>query len=123
MSPAETSGYLLMAGGLAWVLVGIVGLVGRIGMISTIPVRTSGEREMTTRLQKFIEIGSSGGLGRSAYVLYASALPRPAEGTEWQRIDSFSAAEEVLNDPGLKTVFKTAIENGFAVVEVEADEK
>jgi hypothetical protein len=78
---------------------------------------------MTTRLQKFIEIGSSGGLGRSAYLLDVSALPRPAKGTEWQKIDSFSAAEEVLNDPGLKTVFKTALENGFAVVEMKADEK
>jgi hypothetical protein len=83
-----------------------------------------GEGEMTTRLQKFIEIGSSSeGPGRAAYVLDVSALPRPAKGMEWQKIDSFSAAEEVLNDPGLKTVFKTAIENGFAVVEVKADEK
>jgi hypothetical protein len=38
-----------------------------------------------------------------------------------QRIDSFSAAEEVLNDPGLKSVFKTALDNGFAVVLNETD--
>ena len=31
MSPAETSAYLLMAGGLIWVLVGIAGLVWRRG--------------------------------------------------------------------------------------------
>jgi hypothetical protein len=72
---------------------------------------------MTTRLQKFIEKGSYGeGSGRAAYVLNASALPRPAKGKEWHRIDSFSAAEEVLNDPGLKSVFKMAIDKGCAVV-------
>jgi hypothetical protein len=72
---------------------------------------------MTTRLQKFIGTGSYGeGCGRAAYVLNASALPRPAKGKEWQRIDSFSAAEEVLNDPGLKSVFKTAIDKGCAIV-------
>jgi hypothetical protein len=31
MSDAETSAYVLMAGGLVWVLVGIVGLVRRPG--------------------------------------------------------------------------------------------
>jgi hypothetical protein len=41
-----------------------------------------------------------------------------AKGKEWQRIDSFSAAEEVLNDPGLKSVFKTAIDKGCAVIPV-----
>jgi hypothetical protein len=78
---------------------------------------------MTTRLQKFIERSSHGDslLGRAAYVLDASALPWPAEGMEWQKIDSFNAAEEVLNDPGLKSVFKTAIDNGFAVVTDETD--
>jgi hypothetical protein len=72
---------------------------------------------MTTRLQKFIETGSYGkGPGRAAYVLDVSALPRPAKGKEWQRIDSFSAAEEVLNDPTLKSVFKLAIDQGCALV-------
>jgi hypothetical protein len=86
--------------------------------------RAEGEGEMITRLQKFIEKGAYGeAANRTAYVLDVSALPRPNKGLEWQKIDSFSAAEEVLNDPGLKTVFKTAIENGFAVVEVKADEK
>ena len=80
-------------------------------------VQAEGEGEVTTRLQKFIERGSHGdGFGRAAYVLDASALPPPSKGMEWQKIDSFSAAEEVLNDPGLKSVFKTAIDNGFAVV-------
>jgi hypothetical protein len=52
-----------------------------------------------------------------AYVLDVSALPRPAKGKEWQRIDSFSAAEKVLNDPNLKSVFKTAIDKGCAIVQ------
>jgi hypothetical protein len=75
--------------------------------------------EMTTRLQKFIERGAhEEGPGRVAYVLDVSALPRPAKGKEWQRIDSFSAAEEeVLNDPNLKSVFKTAIDKGCAIVQ------
>jgi hypothetical protein len=77
---------------------------------------------MTTRLQKFVETGAYGeSLGRVAYVLDVSALPPPEDGKEWQRIDSFSAAEEVLNDPGLKSVFKTALDNGFAVVTDETN--
>jgi hypothetical protein len=79
---------------------------------------------MTTRLQKFIERGSYGeGPGRAAYVLDVSALPRPAKGKEWQRIDSFSAAEEVLNDPALKSVFKMAIDKGCAVIAAKAKGK
>jgi hypothetical protein len=79
---------------------------------------------MTTRLQKFIERGAGGGsLARVAYVLDESALPRSTKGMEWQRIDTFSAAEEVLNDPALKSVFKTAIDKGSAIVAAEADKK
>jgi hypothetical protein len=51
-----------------------------------------------------------------AYVLDVSALRRPSKGMEWRKIDSFSAAEEVLNDPGLRPVFKTAIDKGCAIV-------
>jgi hypothetical protein len=77
-----------------------------------------GEGEkMSTRLQKFIERGShEEGPYRVAYVLDVSALPQPAKGKEWHRIDSFSAAEDVLNDPGLKSVFKTAIDKGCAIL-------
>jgi hypothetical protein len=53
---------------------------------------------------------------RVAYVLDVSALRRPSKGMEWRKIDSFSAAEEVLNDPGLRPVFKTAIDKGCAIV-------
>ena len=34
----------------------------------------------------------------------------------WQKVDSFKAAAEILNDPGLKEVFKTVIEKGCAIV-------
>jgi hypothetical protein len=72
---------------------------------------------MTTRLQKFIETGSRDeGPFRVAFVLDFGALPPPAKGKEWQRIDSFSAAGEVLIDPGLKSVFKTAIDKGCAIL-------
>jgi hypothetical protein len=71
----------------------------------------------TTRLQKFIETSAHDqSPGRAAYVLDVSALPQPASGKEWQRIDSFSAAEEVLNDLGLRSIFKRAIEKGCALV-------
>jgi hypothetical protein len=79
---------------------------------------------MTTRLQKFIERGSYGeGPAGAAYVLDMRALPRTAKRKKWQRIDSFSAAEEVLNDPTLKSVFKTAIGKGCAVAAAKANEK
>jgi len=31
-------------------------------------------------------------------------------------VTSFSVADELIKDPGLKGVFKTAISNGYAVV-------
>jgi hypothetical protein len=72
---------------------------------------------MTTRLQKFIEIGSHNRVsGRVAFVLDMSALPPPAKRKEWQRIASFSAAEDVLIDPGLKSIFKTSIDKGCAII-------
>jgi hypothetical protein len=79
---------------------------------------------MTTRLQKFIEKGAYGeGPSRTAYVLDASALPHPTKGSEWQKIDSFSAAEDVLNDPGLKLVFEEAINKGYALIAAKAKRK
>ena len=69
------------------------------------------------RLQKFVERGAYGeGRGRTAYLLDLKALPPAADAMDWQRIDSFNAGDELLNDPGLKAVFKTAIEKGCAVV-------
>jgi hypothetical protein len=47
-------------------------------------------------------------------------FPDPAKGKEWQRIDSFSAVEE---DPALKLVFNTAIDNGCDTIGAKANEK
>lgn len=72
---------------------------------------------MTMLLRKFIETGwHDEGPFRVAFVLDVSALPPPAKGKEWRRIASFSAAEDVLIDPGLKSVFKTAIDKGCAIL-------
>jgi hypothetical protein len=69
------------------------------------------------RLQKFVERGAYGeGAGRCAYVLQSSALPAPSDGMKWYQVEKFSAADEVFEDPGLKAVFKTAIEKGCALL-------
>ena len=66
---------------------------------------------MTTRLQKFIERGDGDGSGRAPDGRHACALPRPAlRRKEWRRINSFSDADEVLNDPDLQSTFKMAID-------------
>ena len=68
------------------------------------------------RLQKFVEKGSYGeDPGRTAYAFDLSFLPSAVDGMDWQKVDSFKAAAGILNDPGLKEVFKTVIEKGFAV--------
>jgi hypothetical protein len=69
------------------------------------------------RLRKFVEKGAYGeGPGRTAYVMDPSSLPESAKDMKWQEVASFSAADEVFNDGGLKTVFKTAIDKGWAIV-------
>lgn len=76
---------------------------------------------MANRLQKFVERGAFGeGPGRTAYVLDLSALPPALDGMKWQREDSFNVGDELLNDPGLKTVFKIAIDTGYALVAAAA---
>ena len=68
-------------------------------------------------MQKFVERGAYGeGAGRHAYVLESSALPMPTDGMEWHEVERFSAADEVFENPGLKAVFKMAIEKGCAIV-------
>ena len=65
------------------------------------------------RLMKFVEKGAYGeGSGRTAYVLDSSSLPQAADGMKWQEVVSFSAADEVFSDPGIKGVFKAAIDKG-----------
>ena len=53
---------------------------------------------------------------RVAYAMTVTALPDSRPRAQWQEIAPFSAADEVLSDPALKTVFKMAIERGFAIV-------
>jgi hypothetical protein len=73
------------------------------------------------RLQKFVERDSRGeGLSRSAYVLQSSSLPQASEGLAWHVDETFSVADELLDNPGLKDVFKMAIDKGCAVVDPKA---
>jgi hypothetical protein len=69
------------------------------------------------RLQKFIEQGAYGEKsGRIAYVFRLDLLPEAGGGMKWQKIESFNAGDDLLNDAGLKDVFKAAIENGCALI-------
>ncbi len=47
---------------------------------------------------------------RVAYVIRERDLPEPTAGAEWVADNSFNAAEEVLRDPALKDVFRSAID-------------
>jgi hypothetical protein len=54
------------------------------------------------RLQKFVEQGAYGERpGRTAYALGQGNLPEHCKGMEWTPVSSFSAADEVLAEPGL----------------------
>jgi hypothetical protein len=68
------------------------------------------------RLRKYIERMPDGRELRTAYAMTLTALPDPRPRSIWQEVAPFSAADEVLAEPGLKTVFKAAIERGFAIV-------
>jgi len=52
---------------------------------------------------------------RIAYAMTVTALPDPRPRSKWVEIASFSAADEVLAEPGLKSVFKSAIDRGFMI--------
>ncbi len=45
-----------------------------------------------------------------------SSLPSADEGQEWYPVEKFNAADELLEDPSLKVVFKMAVEERCAVV-------
>jgi len=76
------------------------------------------------RLQKFVERGPYGdGLSRSAYLLRSNSLPQAGEGMAWHIDETFSVADELLDNPGLKDVFKMAIDKGCAVVDPKASGK
>jgi len=75
-----------------------------------------------SRLQKFIEIGPHGEdpTTGTAYVLNNDRLPQPVEGMRWRLVEDFNAGDEILRDAGLKDVFKAAIRNGYAIVNLRA---
>ena len=71
-----------------------------------------------SRLQKFIELKADEGRssGRAAYVLDATRLPPPSENCTWKLATNFNAADEILANPDLKSVYKQAIGEGCSVV-------
>ena len=70
------------------------------------------------KLQKFVEVDSSKATtGRVAYTFSQTSLPPPDIGMDWHKVGSFKAADEVLKDRRLKSVFKIAIAEGYAIVE------
>lgn len=69
-------------------------------------------------LQKFIESHSDGGkLGRVVYAFGPDNLPEATPGFEWHEVSSFNPGEELIENAGLKEVFRAAIVNGCPVVE------
>jgi hypothetical protein len=65
------------------------------------------------RLQKFVEQGAYGEkLGRTAYAFGPGNLPEPGAGLEWKPVP----ADELIDNAGLKEVFKAALKDGCAVV-------
>jgi hypothetical protein len=69
------------------------------------------------RLQKFIEQGAYGEKsGRVAYVLRLDSMPEAGESMTWQKVESFNAGDELLENAGLEEVFRLAIKNGCALV-------
>ena len=68
------------------------------------------------RLQKFIERTADGLALRTAYAMGDTSLPDPRPRAKWHADPSFRPADEVLTKPALKTIFKTAIERGYAIV-------
>ena len=73
------------------------------------------------RLRRFYEKMPYGRKSdRVAYVISVTALPEAIPDAEWTEDPTFNAAEAVLADPGLKTVYKTAIERGCAIVTASA---
>jgi hypothetical protein len=68
------------------------------------------------RLRKYVEWLIRGRrTNRIAYVMKEWDLPSPGPGAEWQPDARFSPADELLNNPDLKAVFKEALEKGVAL--------
>ena len=53
---------------------------------------------------------------RVVNVLKEWDLPKPLPGAEWQLDTKFNLADELLRDPGLKSVLQAALEKGAEVV-------
>jgi hypothetical protein len=85
--------------------------------------RAHGKTQMT-RLQKFLEKEANGEKPyRTAYVLQSNSLPQAGDGMDWHVVETFSAADELLDNPDLKEVFKMAIDKGCAIVTPKAKGK
>ena len=68
-------------------------------------------------LRRYIEWMSRGRrTDRIAYVMKEWDLPVPLPGAEWQLDASFNEGDEILRDPDMKAVLKSALENGVAVI-------
>ena len=71
--------------------------------------------EDMNRLRKYMEIMPDGRELRLAYAMSETDLPEARPRSKWQEVAPFNAADEVLAEPELKTLFKAAIERGFAI--------
>jgi hypothetical protein len=69
------------------------------------------------RLTKVVETGEYGEKsGRVACVLKPETLPEANRGFSWRGDTSFSVADALLADGGLKEVFRAAVRHGYAIV-------
>ncbi len=76
------------------------------------------------RLRRFYEKMPYGRQSnRIAFVTSITALPDAVADAEWTEDPNFNATAAVLADPDLKTIFKTALEKGCAVVAERAVER
>jgi hypothetical protein len=73
-------------------------------------------------LKRFFEWMSRGiRTGRVAYVIDEWNLPEPVPGGEWALDSKFNVAEELLRDPEMKFIFKTALDEGVKLVQCSQD--
>ena len=80
-------------------------------------------RRPSRGLKRYVEWMSRGvRSGRVAYVIDDWNLPEPVPDGEWAHDGKFNAAEELLRDPEMKFIFKTAIDEGIKVVERRSQE-